>query len=212
MSVRAPANRHTGGIVWRDREVAPATRAAGADMPAWVQNTLGPGAEAGRSPVLLISRACREAIAAHLASAPVELGGLLLGTAWSQTPDDPAAPPVLLYVEAAVPALAAESTGMSLRMDTELWERAREAAEGRGGIIIGWYHSHPDLGAFFSRTDRRTQAAVFRHPYSLGLVADPVRGQERWFLGPRCREIGPAREFAGPPTSQDQQQDGGEVS
>ncbi|HUN41596.1 MAG TPA: Mov34/MPN/PAD-1 family protein [Acetobacteraceae bacterium] len=160
-------------------------------------------------PVLLRSRACREAIEAHLKEAPIELGGLLVGCAWSLAPENPAEPPVVLCVEAAVPALDAQGTDVSLRMDTELWARAQQAAERRGGIIIGWYHSHPDLGAFFSGTDRRTQAAVFCHAYSLGLVADPIRGEERWFLGPRCREIGPAREFPGRQSSSDQQQEGG---
>jgi proteasome lid subunit RPN8/RPN11 len=210
MRVRRTGGRGAGRIVWRDLAVAPVIRASGADMPTWLREALDQGTEDRCLPILLLGCDCREAIAAHLASAPVELGGLLVGTAWSQTPDDPDAPR-LLRVEEAVPALAAESTGMSLRMDTELWERVRAAAEHRGGIIIGWYHSHPGLGAFFSRTDRRTQAAVFRHPYSLGLVVDPVHGEERWFLGPRCREIGPAREFSGLPTSEDREQDGGKT-
>ncbi len=42
-------------------------------------------------------------------------------------------------------------------------------------MVVGWYHSHPNLGAFFSGTDRATQRAFFNRPYSVGLVVDPVR-------------------------------------
>lgn len=161
-------------------------------------------------PVLLCSALCRNTIAAHLADAAVERGGLLIGSAWSRAPEDPEEPLALLCVEAAVPALADEGTETSLRMDTELWARAQSLAAPHGEIILGWYHSHPGFGAFFSGTDRRTQAAVFRHPYSLGLVVDPVRGEERWFRGPRCRPIGPACQFSGRRASLAQEQHGGQ--
>jgi proteasome lid subunit RPN8/RPN11 len=51
--------------------------------------------------------------------------------------------------------------------------------------VVGWYHSHPGLGAFFSHTDRRTQQAFFAHAYSVGWVVDPLRGESAWFVGPR---------------------------
>jgi len=50
-------------------------------------------------------------------------------------------------------------------------------------ITVGWYHSHPDLGAFFSQTDRATQRAFFNAPYSVALVIDPIRNEEAWFVG-----------------------------
>ena len=191
----------TWTATWTDRPVPPAV------LP------LGPGAglglldlvavvEASRSaPVLLCDPDCLRAVVAHLAGAPVELGGLLVGRAWSLAPEDPAEPVALLRVEEAVPSRDSDSTARTLRMDVELWSRAQDAAARRGGTILGWYHSHPDLGAFFSPTDRRTQAAAFRNPWSLGLVIDPVRGEERWFLGPHCRELRRACQSGAPPAS-----------
>ncbi len=181
-----------GALRWRDRPTQPAFRLLGTgDARLAVLDMVAVIAASRDQPLLLCAPDCRAAIAEHLDGAPVERGGLLIGAAWSLAPEDADEPPALLRVEEAVPAVEAQGTAISLRMDVALWGRAQAAAARRGGIIIGWYHSHPDLGAFFSRTDRRTQAAVFRHPYSLGLVVDPVRGQERWFLGPRCREIWP---------------------
>jgi hypothetical protein len=198
------------GIVWRDREVAPSIRPLNdvglLELP-WLTD-LSPLLER-KTPLILCSDACRETIVAHLGDVLVERGGLLIGSAWSHAPEDPDAPLAVLCVEQAVPALNAVASGTSLRMDTELWGRGQALAAERGDIIVGWYHSHPDLGAFFSFIDRRTQAAVFRHPYSLGLVIDPIRGEERWFLGPRCREVGPACQFSGRHASLDQEQNGG---
>ena len=51
-------------------------------------------------------------------------------------------------------------------------------------MVVGWYHSHPDLGVSFSGTDRATQRVFFNRTYSVGLVVDPVRGEEAWFIGP----------------------------
>ena len=198
------------GIVWRDREVKPSIRPLNGEalleLP-WLAD-LSP-LQDRKGPLILCSDACRETIAAQLGDVLVERGGLLIGSAWSHAPEDPDAPLAVLCVEQAVPALEAVATATSLRMDTELWGRAQALSAQRGDIIVGWYHSHPDLGAFFSFTDRRTQAGVFRHSYSLGLVIDPIRREERWFLGPRCREVGPACQFPGRHASLDQEQDGG---
>jgi len=73
---------------------------------------------------------------------------------------------------------------VSLAMGTEIWDRARDLMARAGSMVVGWYHSHPNLGAFFSGTDRATQRAFFNRPYSVGLVVDPVRGEEAWFVGP----------------------------
>ena len=59
--------------------------------------------------------------------------------------------------------------------------------------VIGWYHSHPDLGAFFSATDRHTQSAFFPHPYSLGWVLDPIRNEQAWFIGASSDQLEPDR-------------------
>jgi proteasome lid subunit RPN8/RPN11 len=54
---------------------------------------------------------------------------------------------------------------------------------------LGWYHSHPNLGAFFSSTDRYTQKHFFNNDYSLGLVIDPIRNEEKYFLNKNSIEI-----------------------
>jgi proteasome lid subunit RPN8/RPN11 len=60
------------------------------------------------------------------------------------------------------------------------WMRAeqeiREKYAPEGKKRLGWYHTHPDQGIFFSDKDR-TAHGIFAQPYELALVVDP-RGME----------------------------------
>jgi hypothetical protein len=66
-------------------------------------------------------------------------------------------------------------------MGTEVWNRASLLLQ-NGLMVVGWYHSHPNLGVFFSGTDRATQSAFFTS-LRLGLVIDPIRKDEVFFGG-----------------------------
>lgn len=143
-----------------------------------------------QSPAVFFNPACREGILAHLRSGRTELGGLLLGRAY--VPDEDLRVAVwgpLISVDAFLPSERFQSSGVSLSMDAEVWDRARGRMDDGLGIVVGWYHSHPNLGAFFSTTDRRTQRAFFNAEYSLGLVIDPVRHDEAWFLGGEAAQL-----------------------
>ena len=61
-------------------------------------------------------------------------------------------------------------------------------------MVTGWYHSHPNLGVFFSGVDRATQRAFFNQPYALGLVIDPIRNEEMVFYGGTSEQL-PADAF-----------------
>jgi proteasome lid subunit RPN8/RPN11 len=116
----------------------------------------------------------------HLASHREECGGLLLGEVFADGDDHARSRAVL--VTQAVAAEEFASTGISLRMSSDVWERARRRLDPLE-LVVGWYHSHPGLGAFFSATDRRTQRAFFPHAYSIGWVVDPSTGDSAWFVG-----------------------------
>ena len=114
---------------------------------------------------------------AFLASHAVEAGGLLLGSRFS----DPTHQSIV-SIERFVPGTDFDGTGVSLSLGTKLWDDARPWIEA-GFVVVGWVHSHPNLGAFFSGTDRRTQSAFFSAPWQVGLCIDPIRKQEAWFYG-----------------------------
>ncbi len=134
--------------------------------------------------VIVVDAQARAAAERHLAGSFDEQGGLLVGEAFSGNDGSILA----VLVRSGVAALEFASSGVSLRMESGVWTRAREALRS-GELIVGWYHSHPGLGAFFSGTDRTTQRAFFPHPFSVGWVRDPLRGEECWFVGGESEEV-----------------------
>ncbi len=110
----------------------------------------------------------------------VEHGGILFGNAYRDYEYG-------IYVEitAAVPAPATMGTGVYLEFTAESWLKIMDYAKAAhpDANIVGWYHSHPNLGVFMSGTDMRTQRAFFYHPWCSSIVFDPVRNQIAYFLG-----------------------------
>ena len=146
-------------------------------------------AHATAAPLVLVAAPVGDEIAAHLCSSADEMGGLLLGQAYAMPVTPRHGFGFLVTVEAQVPSERFDNSPVSLRMESQLWQRATPHL-GAGLSVVGWYHSHPGLGAFFSGTDRATQRAFFRQPYSLGLVIDPVRAEHACYAGPESAEPG----------------------
>lgn len=136
--------------------------------------------------------ALRAQIDAFLAAHTVEAGGLLLGRLHRVDPES--AP--IVAVERFVPGRVFEGTGVSLALGTALWDDARPFLDA-GQVVVGWVHSHPGLGAFFSTTDRHTQRAFFAQPWQLGVCIDPVRREQAWFFGPESESQGLHRPDSG---------------
>ncbi len=126
--------------------------------------------------------AVRARIGDYLSSHTVEAGGLLLGSRF-----DSNCPGSVVSIERFVPGTDFNGTGVSLILGTKVWDDARPHIDS-GSVVVGWVHSHPNLGAFFSETDRRTQRAFFSKPWQVGLCIDPVRQQSAWFYGAESRQ------------------------
>jgi proteasome lid subunit RPN8/RPN11 len=119
---------------------------------------------------------------AHVASSSVEVGGVLLGSVWR----DPASGQTLIDVVAASPAMGAHGSPTYFRFTPAAWDaisRERETLH-PDLLTVGWYHSHPSLGVFYSGTDRAAQRAFFARPWNVGIVVDPADGAFGLFLGP----------------------------
>jgi proteasome lid subunit RPN8/RPN11 len=140
-------------------------------------------------------------VMSHLTDETAEQGGLLIGRAWASASLSTDTPANIARVEI-VEAIASASnvaTGFSLQMGTQVWTaaNARIAQLAQDGVtpllIVGWFHSHPRLSAFFSATDRATQSAFFNHAYSVGWVIDPFAAlaeqRHAFFLGPNSIQI-----------------------
>lgn len=135
---------------------------------------------APQCPVPIINKKILNDIDSHISLLNMEMGGLLLGRVYSTS--DLSAGVVAIQVTKSFPSLKFKSSPVSLSMEPEVWSSANRESNNEE-FVVGWYHSHPNLGAFFSGTDRHTQRQFFNKPYSLGLVLDPVRQEQKWYLG-----------------------------
>lgn len=147
--------------------------------------TLEISLQAQNNPInIWFKQSVRNEVLKYLSSFRVEAGGLLLGSRFSPTDFGE-----ILSIEYFVPGTEFEGTGVSLSMGTSVWDAARPYLD-QGSIVVGWVHSHPNLGAFFSGTDRRTQRHFFAKTWQVGLCIDPIRNEEAWFYGPDSEEFG----------------------
>jgi proteasome lid subunit RPN8/RPN11 len=171
---------------WEDQSEAVPLPAAAAFLatldPADGQRLL---ALENEQPRVVVSAQCLRSMREHLDTSSDELGGLLVGRAYRSVG---ARETHVIVAERSVASRVFDSTGVSLRMETEIWDRARPLLDA-GALVVGWYHSHPNLGAFFSDTDRATQRSFFRNPFSVGIVIDPVRDEMRAFVGPDSTRV-----------------------
>ncbi len=61
------------------------------------------------------------------------------------------------------------------------FQRIKKKRKNENLRIIGWWHSHPNLGCFLSPTDLLTQQYFFSKEYQVALVIDPVRHEFEFF-------------------------------
>lgn len=160
-----------------------------------VARTLCGHTEAKR-PVVVTTSDVHARVLAHLRESDDEQGGLLIGVPYQQ-PDNAgqSGTPDVISIVCAVPAVQSSGTGYSLRMEAAVWadaNRQMATISLHGKRIVGWYHSHPGLGAFFSSTDMKTQRAFFPHFYSVGWVIDPSDDSHAMFVGPGSQAISAA--------------------
>lgn len=144
---------------------------------------------AGSGPIVALASSALATAWEHVHDSALERGGLLIGEPIVNAAGDTL--PALVHVRAAVAGLDDEATSTSLRLHTGVWDAARATLQ-PGECVVGWFHSHPGIGAFFSGTDRQTQAGFFHHPFSLGWVIDPQRREQAWFVGSDSRALVPA--------------------
>ena len=140
------------------------------------------------NPYIAITSHCQEEIQEHLRQSSCELGGLLLGKTYALPFKTDHGYDFVTIASMCIPSENFRNSRVSLEMKSEIWNRARNHIE-KGLYVLGWYHSHPDLGAFFSSTDRTTQTSFFNHPYSIGIVIDPVRNESRCYWGANSNEL-----------------------
>lgn len=115
----------------------------------------------------------QDALAHGAAEGAREVGGVLLGRQ-VQGLDS-----VFSEVTNLLPALSDDAGRTHITFTHEAWDRINAAVEAdpEGLQIVGWYHSHPGFGPFFSAHDRFIHESFFTDPFHVGLVLDAQQQQ-----------------------------------
>ncbi len=100
-----------------------------------------------------------------------EVGGILLGAAYRHESR------VYVDVHAALPVRSSDHGPVHFTFNADAWANLhRERSERYPELnIVGWFHTHPGLGIFFSGDDVVVQSAAFVMPWHVALVVDPVQ-------------------------------------
>jgi proteasome lid subunit RPN8/RPN11 len=128
---------------------------------------------------VIVSQAALQQLEAYsLGDTKRELGGALLGQAYRHGER--------LFVEigAVLPADNHNHGPVHFTFSADSWSALQRAqAEQYPQLdMVGWFHTHPDLGVFYSSDDVVVHSAAFTLPWHVGLVLDPVR-REGCFFG-----------------------------
>ena len=119
-----------------------------------------------------------------------ELGGVLLGHAYRVGKQ------LFVDVTAALPAVSKDHGPVHFTFSADSWTQIhKDKAEYYPELeIIGWFHTHPALGVFYSSDDVVVHSAAFTLPWHVGLVVDPIRN-EACFFGWQHDELTPFTGF-----------------
>jgi proteasome lid subunit RPN8/RPN11 len=146
-----------------------------APLAAWILHGETP---VNGQPVVLMHQLAVLQVEAHSRSnLDCELGGALLGHAYRYNSG------VIVEVKAALPALNADHGPVHFTFAADSWPKLQQdrATHYANLDIIGWFHTHPDLGVFYSSDDVIVHSAAFTLPWHVGLVVDPVRQEAAYF-------------------------------
>ncbi|HSM56520.1 MAG TPA: Mov34/MPN/PAD-1 family protein [Candidatus Sulfomarinibacteraceae bacterium] len=131
----------------------------------------------GETNVLLHPSAI-EAIRAHtLSDNSSEVGGVLLGEAYAHHDK------VYVEVTAALPVVSDDYGPIHFTFNADAWSQAHRDKASRFPEldIVGWFHTHPGLGVFFSADDVVVHSAAFVMPWHVALVIDPSHAETAVF-------------------------------
>lgn len=154
----------------------------------WLHHGEAPGD--GQPLVLMHQTAILQVVAHSRSNTNCELGGALLGHAYRHKTG------IVVEVKAALPATSADHGPVHFTFSADSWSKLHDdrAAHYSNLDIIGWFHTHPDLGVFYSSDDVVVHSAAFTLPWHVGLVVDPVR-EEASFFGWVAGQLAPLSGF-----------------
>lgn len=123
----------------------------------------------------IINRYAFETMTNHAVTGiPNEIGGLLIGKPCMNEDGHF----ISWIIEAVKGSCFSERARVVIKEETynKAWQILdKYEAKGEKLIVIGYYHSHPDIGVFLSGYDKETMWANWLNLHNISIVLDPVR-------------------------------------
>ncbi len=89
----------------------------------------------------------------------------------------------ITYVDDFIPAKSGESKSSSFKFTDEDWNSLyKEIEKSSDAELIGWFHTHPNFGAFLSTYDEFIQNNFFSDNGRVAIVFDPIRQEWSAFI------------------------------
>lgn len=140
--------------------------------------THGRGAPRSEALTLTIDPDAHRALDAHCGANPRnEVCGVLVGFTGEENGRR------WTRVVAIIEGKHAREEQMSVTFTHETWDAVHEALSQRTdkARVVGWYHTHPDFGIFYSAPDVFVHRNFFNLEGQVGVVVDPVRDERGVF-------------------------------
>ncbi|MHC4778916.1 MAG: M67 family metallopeptidase [Planctomycetota bacterium] len=136
-------------------------------------------------PVFVSREALEQAVEFSRCDLAREQGGFLVGGRFVEGGEE------FIWVRKFVEGRGIEGRAASARFTADSFGEAWRSIEVGGPydyspLLLGWFHTHPGLGAFLSDADRFIHENFFDLPFLVAMVADPVREElllYRWREG-----------------------------
>jgi proteasome lid subunit RPN8/RPN11 len=116
-----------------------------------------------------------------------EIGGFLLGNYTGEKDN------FRVWVEAAVEASYTETSGSGLRFTHRTWEHVVKIRDRDypGCRIIGWFHTHPGVGTYISKSDLFMHEVFFDSFWQVSYVIDPLSREHAFYGWDKYNRLAP---------------------
>jgi len=142
--------------------------------PPAAPGTTSPGRPSGRSPYPVFFQ--QEAVIAlqeHLKSSPTQaIFGFLIGDVYR----DPETGVLYTIIDKTLKLSQPIYGDKTEVVVSRLWDRMQEQLKKAAGTLLGWYHSHPGQGGFFTAHDVETHEKFFTDPWQVAILVAAEAG------------------------------------
>lgn len=116
-----------------------------------------------------------------------EVGGILVGHVYESLEEEMT---FVVITDSIIGQFTVESA-IQLNFTHETWIQIQEEKEKcyPDKEIVGWYHTHPNLGIFLSQQDLFIHENFFKEPWQVALVLDPVARKGGFFQWEKGKKL-----------------------